>query len=201
MCFMGGGGDNGAAEARAREDARQASIRAGMGRIDEIFGKFNDEFYNSRRDAYTGYATPQLDDQWKKAQDDLTYALSRSGLLNSSVAAEKLGDARKQYDRQKQAIESTGMDYANQARGDVERNRSDVVAQLNGTADPDAAAAAALNRSNYLNATPAFQPLGLLFQNVAANIGGQMEARRADEAARGISLYGAGGRGSGRVVN
>jgi len=202
MCIFGGGkGDSGAGEARAREEARQASIRDGMSRVDGIFSKFNDDFYNSRATAYTDYATPQVEDQWKKAQDELTFALSRSGLLNSSVAAEKQGDARRQYDRQKQAIASTGQDYSNQARGDVEKNRSDVIGQLNATADPFAAAAAANNRSAMLNAAPAFQPLGMVFQNIASNIGTQMESKRANEAAQGIKLYGLGGRGSQRIIS
>lgn len=200
MCFMGGSKDTGAGEARAREEARQASIRDGMRQVDTIFGKFNDDFFNARSKAYTDYAFPQLEDQWSKAQDRMTYDLSRSGLLNSSVAAEKQADARREYDRQKQAVESMGSDYANQARGDVERNRSDVVGQLNATADAGAAANAATNRSSMLSATPGFSPLGMLFNNVGANIEKQMDSRRATEAARSISLFDVSGRGSQRII-
>jgi hypothetical protein len=199
---MGGSrGDSGAGEARAREEARQASIRAGMSRIDEAFNAFNDDFFEGRRKAYVDYALPQLDEQWADAQQELTYALQRGSLLNSSAGAEKLADARRDYDRQKQAIEATGMDYSNQARGDVERNRSDIIAQLNATADPSAAAQAAANRAAMLSASPAFQPLGQLFQNITANIGAQLEAKRAHDTVNRISLYGVpSGRGSGRVV-
>lgn len=205
MCknpFSSGGGDGGAAAAaRAREEARQAAIRDGMSRIDSAFTQFNDDFYNARNKAYVDYAMPQLDDQWTKAQQELTYALSRNGLLNSSAGAEKMADARRDYDRQKQGIGATGINYANQARGDVERNRSDLVAQLNATADPTSAAQAAANRASSLSATPGFQPLGLLFQNVAANIGSQIETKRANDVANAVALYATGNRGSGRIVS
>lgn len=197
MCIGGGGGgDGGAGEARAREEARQASIRTGMGNIDSAFAGFNDDFFNARGKAYTDYAMPQLDEQWGKAQEDLTYGLSRSGLLNSSAAAEKMADAKRDYDRQRQAIESTGLDYANQARGDVERNRSDLVAQLNATADPTSAAQAAANRAGMLSASPGFQPLGQLFQNLSENLKTQMDYQRATDTANRVSLYGVGGSNS-----
>lgn len=200
----GGGGDGGAAEARAREDARQARIQQGMTQINDTFSKFDDAFFDTRRAAYQEYALPQLEDQWRKAQDALTFSLSRGGNLNSSVAGERLGDAKTEYTRNRQAIIDQALQYANQARSDVERGRSDVTSQLSATADPTAASQAAAARAATLNAMPAFQPLGNLFQNVTA-------AAAASQAGTGgvfgrnqtgVGLFsGAGGRGGGRVVN
>lgn len=58
MCFGGGGGDGGAAQARADEQARQARIKQGVGRINEQFNQFDDSFYQGRKDAYRAFATP-----------------------------------------------------------------------------------------------------------------------------------------------
>src|SRR6478736_3044441 len=54
-------------------------------------GGFGDDFFNDRREAYMNYATPQLEDQYGDAQKQLTFALARGGLLDSSVRGEKAG--------------------------------------------------------------------------------------------------------------
>lgn len=202
MCG-GGGGDGGAAEARAREEQRQARIRAGMRQIDKAFSGFDDAFFDSRAQGYRDYALPQLEEQWTNTLRDLTYALSRSGMLNSSVAAEKQAEAKRMYDRYKQQIESQAANYAAQARGDVERNRGDLVAQLNATADPTAAANAAMARAQSLTAMPAFSPLGQLFADFTEGLGRYQATNRATDLANQIRLYNPGGSsgGSGRIIN
>src|SRR3546814_1150118 len=87
MCdaLFGGGGNSDAAEAARRdEEARQARIRAGMGQIDQTFSQFNDDYFDTRSKAYLDYATPQLEDQFAKAKEQLIFALSRGGNLNRS---------------------------------------------------------------------------------------------------------------------
>lgn len=197
MCGGGGGGGDGGA--REREEARQAAIRAGMGRIDDTFKQFDDDFFNKRTTAYTEYALPQLDEQKAQALEALTYALARGPGVNSSVGADKMADLEKQYIRQKQAIEGQGIQYANDARGDVERNRSDLVSQLTASADPTAAGNAAMARAQMLQAMPNFTPLGQLFTDIAGTIGSYAEGNRARQAVQGVSLYG--NRGGSRVVS
>lgn len=198
MC--GGGGDMGAGDARAREEARQASIRAGMARIDDVFSQFNDDFYNTRKTAYADYVTPQLDQQHKDAMEALTFALARGPGVNSSVVAEKMADLDREYTRGKQAVQSTGQDYANSARSDVERNRADLVNQLNISADPTGAQNAAMTRSQTLSAMPSFSPLAQMFSSIAGTVGQYMEGARAKEAVDGVKLYQTGLRGSQRIV-
>ena len=71
MCFGGGGGDGGAAQARADENARQARIKTGVGNINQKFDKFDDGFFKGRGQAYTNFATPQVNDQYKQVSDQL----------------------------------------------------------------------------------------------------------------------------------
>ncbi len=169
MC-LGGTPDNGAAEARAREEQRQARIATGMGRITDTFNQFDDKFYDTRRAQYLDYAMPQYEDQYTKAKKALVYALDSKRLLNSSEGASKFKDFETEAERQRRAIQDQGLQLSNQARGDVERGRSDLVNQLNATADPTAAANAALARAGVLGAQPTFSPLVGLFQNVSASL-------------------------------
>lgn len=197
----GKGGDGGAGEARAREEARQAQIRDGMKRIDTTFAQFDDGFFNSREQAYKDYAMPQLEDQWGKTNKQLTYALSRTGNLNSGVAGEQLGDATREYERQKQALTDKARAYSNEARGDVERNRSDLVSQLNAIADPEAAATGAVARAKLLNAVPAFQPVGDLFTKLTDGLATYRNFSDANVNNRGVGLFSSGGgSSSGRNV-
>ena len=201
MCG-GGGGDNGAREAREREARRQAALAQGMRAIDQSFAGFTDDFYDQRKQAYIDYAMPQLNRQHGTATEDLTYALARSGLLESSVAARKQGDLAEQFQMQRQGIVDEGARLANQARQDVAQARSSVVSDLYATENPAAAAAAAQARARIATAQPTFSPLGMLFQNVTSGLADWSENRAySDGYRRGSGSAGATSQsGSGRIV-
>jgi hypothetical protein len=209
----GGGADQAAQQARFDESARQQRIATATAGINSDFQQFNDAFYNNRANAYSAYATPQLEKQYADARDELTYALSRGGLLNSTEAGRRQADLRTQYDRQRQAIVDQGMTLANQTRGDVENTRSSLISQAGTAADPGSIAATASDRVGVLTANPTFSPLAQLFSNVsgslaAANRGAGnvtadqlIAAQRSAQATNpyGISSGGGGG-GSGHVI-
>lgn len=202
-CKGGKSGDGGAGEARAREEQRQAQIRAGMKRIDDTFAQFDDGFFSQREQAYKDYALPQVDEQWQKATKELTYALSRGGNLQSGVAGERMGEAQREYERAKQQVADRAKQYGNEARGDVERNRSDLVSQLNSIADPEAAAQGAITRAKLLTAVPAFQPVGDLFLKLTDGLKTYRDYSDERVNNRGVGLFSGGGGGgsSGRVVS
>lgn len=200
MCF-GGGGPDPAEEARKAEQKRQGSIRQGMGGIDAAFGQFDDNFFNQRRDAYMNYALPQLNDQYASARKNLIYALSRNGNLQSTAGAERMGALKKQYDAQSLAVKSQADQIANQTRSDVENSRSDIVSQLEASADPGAASTAALNRARLLTAAPAFSPLGALFQNVTAGLAASAPAGGYAPVVKSLFTGGSSGTGSQTIVS
>lgn len=176
MSFIfGDGGASQAAQreaelARMEEQKRQARIDAGMSGIDSAFSSFNDDFFNNRAAAYGNFAMPQLQDQFGDARENLTYALARQGILDSSSSADRFTDLDKTYDFAIQDINNQGIDYANQARSSVEDARSGVVNQLFATEDPDAALTAAANQSAALTAKPAFNNIANYFQNITAGL-------------------------------
>lgn len=192
-----------AADARRREAERQARINSGMSQINDIFGQFDDDFYNQRRDAYIDYATPQLEDQYKSAGAALTAALSRSGNMNSSLAAQRAADLEKQYGVQRQSVADKARGFANQARESVSNSRGDVVQMLNASADPSAAVNEAMNRvSNVRDNTPSFDPLGPIFQNATSGLAGYTQGQSMGEIKRDVdSAYASSpSRSSGRTI-
>ena len=189
MCIGGGGGDGGAAQARADEAARQARIKQGTQSIDKSFSGFDDNFYKGRERAYVDYARPQLNDQYTRTQQNLAYNLARQGLSASSEAARNAGELQRQYNDNAALIAGQGMDAANEARNQVEQNRSELLAQLNATSDPAAAAASAVNRANVLAAQRSFSPLGQLFANTTGLLGNAATAGYYDRNAPGLDPY------------
>lgn len=180
---MGKGGKNAAGEeaarARAEEAARQARIRKGTKSINETFGQFDDNFYGDIRDAFTDFARPQLDDQFRKASEQGTYALARSGTLDSSMRGEQTADMQKQFDISLQDLTDKARGYETEARNNVERARGDLISMLQVTGDATGAANSALTRASALATPPAYSPLGQLFQDSTAMLSQQMAAERA----------------------
>lgn len=179
---MGGGnsGANEARQAREAEAARQASIRAGTERVNNIFdGQFNDQFFDGRRQAFLDYARPQVEDQFGDAQEQLTFALARGGNLNSSTRAQKSADLQQRFDLANQEVADKGLAQANEARNAVESARSDLIGMLNATGDAQGAANSALSRASTLSQPTAFSPLSQMFGDFTAGLGQQAALERA----------------------
>ena len=172
MCFGDGGAGKQAAQQRADEQARQARITSGMSSIDRAFGAFNDDFFKQRANNYVDYAMPQLERQAGDARDNLIYALSRSGNLDSSAAIKRNADLAEETNQQRIGIRNAGMDQASRLRGDIENTRSGVVSQLNATGASSAASSAALRSIQQFNQPAGYSPLGNVFASFAQTLSG-----------------------------
>jgi hypothetical protein len=173
-----GGGE--AAAARADEEKRQREIRAGTSRVNKIFGQFNENFFDGRKQAFLDYASPQLEDQYGDAQKQLTFALSRNGTLDSSIRGEKAGDLQKSYDLNKQQIADQALASSTDARNATEDARANLIATLNATGDATGAANAALARSAALSKPAAYSPITNLFADFTSTLGTQAALERAN---------------------
>jgi hypothetical protein len=162
----GGGGDGGA---RRAEKKRQKRIDLGVQSINEKFGGFDDGFYNQRALDYEGFAVPQQVQQYDRTKKNLTYSLARSGLLNSSVQAEKSGALERENAQQLRNIADTGRTQSNQLRQDVEQQRSNLVSQVQASADPGSASAQALRTSLAFQQPTSFAPIGDFFETWTRN--------------------------------
>lgn len=175
------GGGSEAKQARKDEQARQERIRGGTTRVNSIFdGQFTPDYFNKQQQNYLDYATPQLEDQRNKASKELTFALARSGLTDSSVRADKEADLQKQYDLNKQQIADEALSYKGKAQSNVEDARAGLISTLNATGDAEGAASSAINRSVALSQPTAYSPLADLFANFTAGLGTQAALEKAN---------------------
>lgn len=173
---MGGGGKGGSSSSNAllaQEQARQAKITDGTSQINSLFdNQFTDDFYKDRGQSYLDYAYPQLQDQYANAMDELKYALDRSGTTNSSAYSSKLAELQKLYDTNRRTVANTAQDYENTAKSNVESARSNLISQLNSTADVSGTVDAANARAAALTSTPAYSALGQLFSTFLSGLNG-----------------------------
>jgi len=146
---------------------------------------FDDSFYDARKQAYIDYASPQVEDQYSKANKELTYALARGGNLNSSVRGEKAADLQKLYDLNMQDVADKALSYETQARNNVEDARANLITTLNATGDAEQAASSAIARSQALSQPAAYSPLGQLFADFTNTLGIQAAQERAAAASGG----------------
>lgn len=189
--FWGGAGGGLAAPQgpSVRDQFQDAMLNGGVYRGRERSGGFDDDFFQGRRQAYLDYATPQLEQQYSDTQRDLTFALDRGGLLDSSVRGQRAGELQQLYDLNAQQLGDEALSYETQARDAVEDARASLIQQLNVTGDVQGAVNAARARSAALSQTPAFSPLSNLFSSFSEGLGQRFAHERADALAR---QYGAG---------
>lgn len=148
---------------------------------------FNDEHFRGRRQAFLDYANPQLADQYGDAQKELTFALTRSGLLDSSARGQKAGELQKQYDLNAQQIADQALASEGEARTAVEDARAGLIATLNATGDATQAANSALARSSALSQPAAYSPLSNLFSGFLSTLGTQAALERANAYSGGMT--------------
>jgi hypothetical protein len=182
---MGGRSKNGnagnvAEQARQDELARQQRIREGTSNVNSIFdSQFNDGFYEGQQKRYIDYAMPQVDDQKRKADKELLFAMDRTGQTEGSVRADLSGELQKRYDLQAQKVRDDGLAYGTNARTNVEGARADLISMLNATGDAEGAATSAVARSAALSQPAAYSPLSNLFADFTGALGTQAAAERA----------------------
>lgn len=175
--------DNGsadaAAQARADEVARQGNIREGTNSINSTFdSQFTDDFYKGLQQKSLDYYLPQVDQQYKDAQKQLTFSLARGGNMDSSTRAEQQGKLQQLYDTNKQSIADQSASYANTAKNNVESARADLISALNSTGDASGAASSAINRATVLSQPAPFSPITDMFATFAGNLGTQAQIER-----------------------
>lgn len=175
---LNGGRDAAGSSGLTPEEQFRQALGAGLYSGTQRTSGFGDEFFNQRRQVFIDYANPQLEDQYAKAQKELTFALARSGNLNSSARAQKAGELQQLYDQNKQQIADQALGYEKEARTAVEDARSNLIATLNATGDAQGAANAAMARSAVLSKPAAFSPLSNLFADFTAGLGTQAALER-----------------------
>lgn len=191
----GGGGEDPVKYQREQEAARQRRIEQGKDQLNAIFAELEGggdraPIWNQQQEAYMDYAMPQVEDQYRDASGDLTYALARQGQSQSSLAGDRRAKLRRDYNLRQQEVADKARGYANQAKQNIADQKASLLQMLTTTADPGAAATAARSAVSAMRDTPSFSPIGPLFQNatqgLAAGLAGNsqyQQKKRFDDAA------------------
>lgn len=198
MCTSKPPKDNSAKIARKQEEARQRNISKGKKAIDQSFSGFDDQFFGNYQNQYSDYYNPQLNDQYTDAMKRLTLQLAQTGNLTGSAGATQMGDLKKYYDTQKQALTNQALEAANTLRGNIDARRSQLYADNRAAADPGSAASAAASAAQYLQPTAPSSPLANVFADFFSNLGNVAALKNVQRLTEGTgvrSFSGRGGRG------
>ena len=156
-----------AAEARAKEEQRQARLNQGKASIDALFsgGNFDQPFYDKYRSAALNFSLPQLQSQYQKARDDMTFRLANAGTLRSSIAGTAMADLESQNAMNEAAIRAKADQDVGALRSNIAGQQQSALNQLYATEDPDVAANTATHMVQQAQlSTPNLNPLGELFK-------------------------------------
>lgn len=189
---------------RKAEKKRQERVRQGQAAIDTAFGQFDPAYYDKFRKTFTGFYTPQVEDQYARAKDKLVATLAGRGMLESTVGAAKFGDAERTRTDALADIGNKSVDASNELRGKVENAKTNLYAMNTGVADPSAAAAQAIGAASSIATPPSLSPLGQVFASTLQGLG---TFNKADARSMNPSLpwnqfnYAPSGRGSALYTN
>ena len=197
MSLFGSGGGDAAAQAQKQEAQREASISQGMTDINSQFSSFTPDFYNKAAQGYENYATPQAMQQYQKTKNSLADALARNGITQSTAAATEGQSLNNELSTNLNTIANTGQNTANTLESNVSAQKSNIVNELEASADPSAASVAASSAVAGLQAPPAYQPLGNMFSDWTSTYLANMNAQsyNPNQASIWSMLSGGGGGG------
>jgi len=189
-----------AEEARQKEAERKARLEQGTDTVNTLFSSFKPEFYDKYKQASLDYQLPQLDQQYSKAKDKLTYDLARAGTLRSTAAADAAGALGTERDINEAGIRAQADQGAGSLRENILAQQNQAIAQRYATEDPNVAANTATSMVNQANlATPNLTPLGALFTPIAiGGIGALAGAQDASNYKSGMNAKSPLGAGSGK---
>ena len=162
MSLFSSQGDGGAAK---QEAARQAAITTGMSNIDSQFSQFTPSFYNKAATDYTAAVTPGMESDYQTTKNNLTYALARSGILNSGAAVQRNESLAGQQAQNETQIANNAQNQSDTLQANVNTQKGQLVDQLQSSADPSSIAEQATAATSQLRADSPIQPLGNLFSD------------------------------------
>lgn len=183
-------------ETQNREAAREAAIGQGKDAIDTAFAQFNPDFFNTYAKKYVDNYQPQIDDQYRSAEDKLKAQLAGQGVLESGVGNEARARLAATRATAASNIQSQGQDAANTLRRNVDNAKTSLYSANANAADPQSAAALATGTATSLAQPQNYSPLADLFAGALNSYGAYRTASNGmGTGASGGALYGGQGPG------
>lgn len=173
-----------------REDLQEKIERHNLYTGVEEREGYDDEFFEQRADAYLDYANPRIDEQRGEAAEELAYGLARSGLGQSSVAADRRAQMGDTYEGAREQAAREAQRQVDEARKQAANQRQQLRPMVD---DPQALSSELPGVADALSAlqTPEQSPVGPVFQGLTAGLGAGVSAQKTASARqRIIDKYG-----------
>lgn len=162
MCF---GSDDASREIQQQNEARQALIQQGLGRVNQAFAGFNPAFYDRQRAAVLAANLPQVGEQFRQQRAQLGYGLAERGLLRSSAGANLSGALNLELAQQQRNVSNQATQAVQGLQQNISQSKGNIISQLQQSADPTLAAQRSVEAATQFSAPSLLQPLGDLFSN------------------------------------
>ena len=194
MCWGSSEGDGGAADRRAAEEARQKRVRDSRGAVDTVFGTYDDDFYDKRRQSYLDYANPQVQQDYEDAMGDLMAALAASGRTRSSQAAKRKAKGQELMDRAQADVNMKAEGHVGDLKSALAQTKQDMYNQASTLADVDATTNLAIGQFQAASKPPVYNPLTDMFADLTAGLATQADLERRNQARFNTGLFTTGDR-------
>ena len=196
--YAGGGSGNSAQQYKTVTEKKKDWVPGEEKSVSGIGQDFYDGFKNSILDYYN----PEVNRQFKEAQEANLFDLARRGMLRSSVAADHAAEAVRERADAESRVGANAEQQTAGLRGDIANAQQSALSLLQQTEDPTAAANAAATEVNAIQSqAPNFDPLGDLFSAAARSFAGFQQAQNTKNAYQkalgGNSPWGSSGRNIG----
>ncbi|MCP4355633.1 MAG: hypothetical protein GY793_08420 [Proteobacteria bacterium] len=135
---MGSGGNNKQYEQeQAKERQRQKDLEIERGVINDQFGdQYNDDYYNNYKKDYLDYYTPQLQDQFTKASENLTKSLYSRGMYNSSAGQKQLAELESLHNDRSSNIVDQATSNTNTHKQNILNTKSNILSDVELASNP-----------------------------------------------------------------
>lgn len=194
MCWGSSGGDGGAAERRKAEEARAQRVRDSRGAVDTVFGTYDDDFYDKRRQSYLDYANPQVQQDYEDAMGELMGALASSGRTKSSLAAKRKAKGQELMDRAQADVNMKAEGHVGDLKSALAQTKQNMYDQASTLADVDATTNLAIGQFQAASKPPVYNPLTDMFADLTAGLATQADLERRNQARFNTGLFTTGDR-------
>lgn len=185
-----------------QQQDRERRIGEGRTKIDEAFAQYDPSYYDRYKESITGAQMPQLESQFGDARGQLLAALAERGMLESTNGAQQVGKLQEVFTRTQTDLANEAGNAARDLQSQVEKQKSDLYALNEASADPSSVSAQAAGAARAVAAPSAVSDIGRVFDAVLQPLLAYQgaAANSATRRTRGATTPVASGAGSSRNV-
>jgi hypothetical protein len=191
---------------RAEQERRERLTREGRQSVTDAFSStFNPEFYASQRSAYTDLAEGELEDKYSDAAKQLLFAMTRSGLGQSSARNLRQAKLTGAHTRAGEDIQDTASRMVATTKGNVAARKATLMGQAESAQNPTYMGNLAANQAAALAKPQAYEGIGDPFaaalSGLTSAFASETRKRQEEDYRRRMQQYGLTGSGASKVVS